>query len=247
MSGFAQSGPRWRRGLTLVELLITATITAMTLAAGATMISAVSNAANQTRDTRSTKKAGQMTADRISSLVRQARGIGEVTSTSVLLWDVDRNDDEVVNLHETSLLTYDSNRHLLILNVTTPSSENDVGPALAQATYESVSLWETRSKPYSPKEIVLAEGIEGFAFSGYPNNTETRIVNFEFSMDATTEWMQFRESVTPRATADYLFDDNAHEENETAGKPSRRTEYSRWTGWADLDGDAVVYPSDVSK
>lgn len=233
---------RGRRGFTFIELLIAASITAMTLAAGATMISAVSNATLETKDTRQVKKAGQMTASRLSSWIRQARCIGEVSGKGVILWDVDLNGDEIVNLHETSMLIYFSDTNRLARRITTPATAGDAGPALSPAAFENSVVWATTAAGHSPRDILLADNVIDFAFSGFPDNTETRIVNFRFLLNTATDQLEFREAASPRATADYLFNNNTNEASDTAGEPSRRTEYSRWTGWADVNGTPEPYP-----
>lgn len=243
MERFTTFRTRMRRGFTFIELLIAASMTAMTLAAGATMISAVTNAAVETRDLRNMKKAGQMTADRLSAMIRQARGVGQVTSTSIVLWNADRNGDEVINLHETCLLYHDGATDQLKRWQTYGASESDVGPTVSQAVFEDATLWSALATTISPKQSVLAENIQKFAMSGYPTKTETRIVNFAFAIEVDSTTMVFRESASPRGSADYLFNNNTHEDNETADAPSRRIEYSRWTGWADVDGNTVAYPN----
>ncbi|MCB9858088.1 MAG: hypothetical protein H6818_20580 [Phycisphaerales bacterium] len=234
---------RIRRGFTFVELLIAASMTAMTLAAGATMISAVTNAAMETKDVRNSKKSGQMTADRLSAMIRQARAVGQVTSTSILLWNGDTNGDEIINLNETCLLYYDGATDCLKRWQTFGASESDVGPVVPQASFENAALWSAQATAVSPKQSVFAENIARFAMSGFPSNTETRIVNFAFAIDSESTPLVFRESASLRASADYIFNADTHEDPETSGEPSRRTEFSRWTGWADVDGEAVTYPN----
>ncbi|HPF39453.1 MAG TPA: hypothetical protein P5081_12480 [Phycisphaerae bacterium] len=231
-----------RRAFTFVELLIAASITAMTLAAGATMISAVSNAAVETSDTRNAKKTGQMTADRLAGMIRQARAVGVVTSTTIILWNADLNDDEIVNLHETCLIEFDGLTNQLYLWQTQPTYDGDVGPALTEKQFSMEALWTAAAATYSVRQTIFAENILRFSMSGFPEYTETRIVNFKFAVETDSITLLFRESASPRASADYLFNDNTHDDGASADEPSQRVEYSRWTGWADVDGDTVKYP-----
>ncbi|MCA9256559.1 MAG: hypothetical protein KDA33_13015, partial [Phycisphaerales bacterium] len=199
---------RTRRAFTFVELLIAASMTAMTLAAGATMISAVSNAAIETSDTRNAKKTGQMTADRLAGMIRQARAVGVVSSTSIILWNMDVNGDEVVNLHETCRISFDGATDQLLIWQTIPSTDGDVGPALTDKQFSTETLWVAAAAASSPKQSVFAENILRFAMSGFPDYTETRIVNFKFAVEKDSIVLLFRESASQRATADYHFHDD---------------------------------------
>lgn len=232
-----------RRGFTLVEILVAAMITAMTLGAAATMVNAISNAALDTKETRNEKKAGRMLVDRVSEHIRNARGIGEVRPDAIVLWENDTNSDDRVNLHETSIITYSTSTKEVKRTATAGTSADDVGPEVSTATFTNVDSLSALASGYTKREAVIGEKVESFSMSGYPSKTETRVVNFSFEKAGRTVSHAFRESVAPRATADYLFNDATKEAPATAGMPVRRIEYSRWTGWADVDGDAIVFPN----
>lgn len=231
-------------GFTFIEMLIAASITAMTLAAGATMISAVSNAARDTSETRDVKKAGQMTTDRIGSLIRQARCVGDVTSSAIVLWNVDLNGDEKVNLHETCRIAYDNSTRRISRLQTSSNTPGDVGPEVLDVVFTSNTAMAAMALAYSPREMILADSVADFTMTGYPAKTETRIVNFRFGLVAKSGEFEFRGSASPRASADYLFNVKTNEASETAGMPSQRLEYSRWTGWADVNEQTPTYPGD---
>jgi type II secretory pathway pseudopilin PulG len=231
-----------RRGFTFVEILIAAMITAMTLGAAATMVNAISNAALETKETRNEKKAGRILVDRVSERIRNARGIGEVRPDAIVLWEKDTNSDDRVNLHETSVITYSTSTKELTRTITSGSSAADVGPEVPTATFTNVDSLNALAGGYTKQEAVIGERVESFSMSGYPSKTETRVVNFSFEKAGRTVSHAFRESVAPRATADYLFNDATKEVPAAAGMPVRRIEYSRWTGWADVDGETIVYP-----
>lgn len=233
---------RSRPAFTFVELLIAASITAMTLAAGATMVSAVSNAVNDTKDTRAVRKSGQLTVDRACSLVRQARGIGQVKEKVAVFWDVDLNRDDIVNMYETSMLVYKSDTFALVWRKPVPPSAGSSGAVVADNIFTDAQKMGTLYTGLTIREVTIAVGVQGFLFAGFPDTTQTRIVNFAFWLNSAGGAMLFRGSASPRASADYLFDSKTQEANETAGEPIRRTEFSRWTGWADVDGKSVVYP-----
>src|SRR5205823_5445674 len=92
---------KYRRGFTMVELLMAGTMTALTAAAGAAFISAMSNASMTTRDVRAVNSAGHFALSQIGKIIREGRAVGQVTSTTVNLWLSDTNGDDLVNLYET--------------------------------------------------------------------------------------------------------------------------------------------------
>jgi len=231
-----------RRGFTFIEMMIAASISAMILAATATMVSAVSNAAIDTRDKRNAKKVGRMAVKRLATYIRTARAIGTVEDHAIVLWDGDRNEDDRVNLYEISLVQYQPMNEQLVRFKMQPVTVGDVGPEVAMADFTSVANVIALSTGETVNTTVIADNIVAFDFNAYPSTTETRIVNFGLDVAWKGEPLTFRKSVSPRASADYLFNVNTSVDDGVAGKPLRRTEYSRWTGWADVDGTMVVFP-----
>ncbi len=231
-----------RRGFTFVELMIAAMITAMTMTAAAAMVSAISNAAVGTKEARNQKKSGRILVDRVATYIRTARAIGEVQADGVVLWDRDRNSDDRVNLHELSYVKYSPQDRVVRRFRTVGNSDADVGPELTTAQFGSIQAVVGLAGSYTIEDTVIGENIDSFVMTGYPEKTETRVVNFEFQVAGEIESLAFRESVTPRAPADYLFEPKARLAPDRSGMPVRRKEVSRWTGWADIQNKQVRFP-----
>src|SRR6185295_15509551 len=90
-----------RTGFTMVELLTACVITSLVATASAALISAVSSASIQTKQSRQVKNSGNYALNRITSTIREARSIGTVSSTAMTLWLNDTNSDDTANLYET--------------------------------------------------------------------------------------------------------------------------------------------------
>ena len=91
---------RYKRGFTLVELLLALIVTGILLAAVTTLAFAV-NAANDTTDDTSQKQAQVRFATlRISELIRHCKLICGTPSGDLAIWRADNNGDKQININE---------------------------------------------------------------------------------------------------------------------------------------------------
>lgn len=223
------SGRHRAPAFTLVELLLAATTAAMVTGAAAALTSAVANAASQTRDIRKTKTAGYYALNRIGQVMREARGIGQVTASAVSLWAEDYNGDETINLYETAVVRYDAAKKQIIyeyvesggaMPATTVITANFKNAATLLTLYPSADL----------KSIVWADGVESFGFVGYPDYTDTKIIETNFVIDTDDDAVGFTTSASPRASADYLFVPAANGPPLPGSTKKQRKKVSKWTG-----------------
>lgn len=223
--------PRRLPAFTLVELLLAAVTAAMVTGAAAALTSAVANAASQTRDIRKTKTAGYYALNRIGQAIREARCIGQVTVSAVSLWVEDYNGDEDVNLYETGVIRYDAAKKQIIYEYpessgampgTTVTTTNFKNSATLLSLYPSSDL----------KSIVWAEGVESFGFVGYPDYTDTKVVEANFVLGTGGDAVGFTTAASPRASADYLFVPAANGPPLPGSNKKQRKKVSKWTGVA---------------
>jgi prepilin-type N-terminal cleavage/methylation domain-containing protein len=190
------------RAFTLVELLTASAITALVAAAAAALIFAIGDASAQTRDLRETKTAGHYALGRIEAAIRSARAIGVVTPTSITLWTADTNGDDVLNVKEVGGIWYDGTTKR-ITYVSLPNS-TDTSPVILSSFINPTNVG-TLLTSLGNKTVVWAEGVESLTFTGYPNNTDTRIVDTAFTIGTGVDAVVFRIAASPRASADYLY------------------------------------------
>lgn len=228
-----------RRGMTLVELLLAGTVSAITATAGATMIYAITSASDSTRDDRTTKNQGRFALLRISKAIREARAIGDSDSSCVVLWREDANQDDVVNLYELGIIKYKAvTQELTFLSLVPPDGVSP-GIVVSDADFQDkAAVASLVNASGDKKTVVWAEGVESFTFSCFPSKAEARIVDVKFQMRSGEERLTFSESITPRASADYLFEPLANEPSVVPGDRIRRKHRSRWKGFYDLRGQA---------
>ena len=227
---------RVRAAFTLVELLTAAVITALVATAGTTLICAIGNAASSTKDIRKTQTAGHYALARIGDTIRSARAVGLVTSTSITLWLADRNNDDVLNVNELGAILYDGTTRQITF-VSMPSSTDLTAVTLAR--FSSASQVATLLTGTGNLSVVLAEGVESLTFVGYPDNTNTRIIDTTFTIGTGTDAMTFEIAASPRASADYLFKSAAQAAPLSGSTRIRRAVISRFNG---LDAVAMPVP-----
>ena len=222
-----------RSAFTFLELILAAAITALVATAGTTLIFAITNAATQTRNLRSTKAAGDYALFRFARAVRSARAVGNVTPTTITLWVDDKNGNDGLNLNELAYILYDAGEKQIGYR-TMESSTNTTEVAAWQFTnFDSLrSLMDNAS----PQNVIWAYGVETFALDGHPANTDARIVQLQLTIGTGGEEAAFQTSASPRASADYLFNVEARAPPLPGSTRIRRKYYSRWDGYADLMG-----------
>jgi len=216
-------------------MLLAASITAMVATAGTAMVFAISNASQTNRNICDTKNVGHYAAKRIGKAVREARCIGEVTATTITLWTEDENEDDLMNLDEMAAIYYDPTEKEVVYVRIDPNVD-DATP-VSEAGFQDYGVLATALGGADVQSIVWAEGIESLAFIGYPNNTETRVVDVRLTINDGAEEIAFRTTASPKAPADYLFLPEARIDPANGTDRVRRRHYSRWDGFADVTAE----------
>lgn len=196
---------RGRRGMTLVELLLAAMMTAVISAAAATLLSGASNASAQSRNARSVTAAGHYAEGRIGAVIRQARAIGQVTATRVSLWLSDANDDDRMQLSESAVIFYDSTAKAISIVQTDSSATSASSTLVANSTFQDVTLMTSAIRGVAYKTTQWAEDVQACAFEGYPSLSDTRVVNSVFTIATGSDATEFAVTAGPKASGDYLF------------------------------------------
>lgn len=235
-----------RPGFTLLETVLSSLVTALTAVAGYTLIFATTNASLGTRDLRTAKNKGRFPLNRITTRIRESRGIGDLTPTAIALWEEDKNANDVLELHEICIIRYDANARTILYDyLDTPGG---VVPDIVvpESSFINLTMLDTMMAIPDLRTEIWAEGIDNFAFDGYPRNgssngiggqrpgTDARLINVSFTITTDTDTLTFSQAVSPRAPADYLFVTTANQDPVTPGGRRRRAAYSRWTGFTDI-------------
>jgi len=235
---------RYRRsGFTLIEMLVAAAVAAFITAAAATMINGIANASTNAAEYRAAKSEGMASMQRITKEIRSARAIGEVTAESVILWNADENNNDKIDDLELKKIHYDSADKAIKLTTLDPGvlAPDGLDTGTDGIMNTGLTAFDLLASIRGDTQTI-AENVEQFSISGYPDSTDARIVNFSFEKPMTDDKLVFRDAASPRAPADYLFVDEAKVMDVDSGRWVRKEE-SRWTGFSDLKGETIVFPN----
>jgi len=191
--------------MTLIELLLAAMMTAVISAAAATLLGGASNASAQSRNARTVTSAGHYVEGRIGATVRQARGIGQVTSTRISLWLNDSNDDDRMQLAESAVIFYDSSAKAITIIQTDSTATSASSTLVPNTTFQDVTLMSSAIQGVAYKTTKWAEDVQACAFDGFPSLTDTRVVNAVFTIATGSDATEFAVTASPKAPADYLY------------------------------------------
>lgn len=218
-----------RRAFTFIELIVASIITALVATAGTTLIFATTSASRDLGDIRDTKTAGQYALSQIATHIREARCIGEVTSSRLSLWVEDMNGDDVPNLREMATIQYvSSDKSIAYSTIDPDNSYADYAVPLSVLT--SADSTSQAIGAANPQTDVWAHDVESFSFNGYPNTTDTRIVETRFVIGQGAGAVVFETTASPRAPADYLFVAEANTAPPPGSTRKSRSLISPWRG-----------------
>ncbi|MBX3394859.1 MAG: prepilin-type N-terminal cleavage/methylation domain-containing protein [Phycisphaerae bacterium] len=193
-----------KRAFTLIEMMLAASVTALTATAGATMIYAISSSATQTRDYRTQRSEGHYALSMIGRTIRQARAIGYLNGDSMSLWLRDSNGNDTVDIEEMGRIYFDSSNHAVLFDYFDNSEVTGLG-ALAFNQLFTPSDVATVMNVTQRKTVALAKGVDSLQFDGHPDSVEVRMVQMRLTMSVNGESLTFHHAASPKASGDYLF------------------------------------------
>lgn len=194
-----------RRGMTLIELLLAAMMTALITAAAATLLSGASNASAQSRNARTVTAAGHYTEGQIGTVIRQARAVGQVTPTRISLWLDDTNKDDRVQLSEVGVIYYESSSKVISILRTDAADTTPSSMSVTRESFQDAEQLVNEIRNYTCKVTQWAVDVQACNFEGYPALTDTRVVNATFTLATGSDATDFAVTASPKASGDYLF------------------------------------------
>ncbi len=218
----------------MIELLIASTVTALVAASGATFVSAMSNASLTTRNVTETKTAGHYASFQMTKVIREARGVGQVTPSTVTLWLSDQSSDDNLNLYETGVLRYDSVNKEVVLDYLQPAGGVSPVTTASTATFSDSALLTAAMPPADKKSTIWAENIDSLTFTGQGSGVQTRMVEVTFTVNINGQPTAFRAAAAPRAQADYLFYPETQSPPLTNSNRKIRKAISSWMGLSNV-------------
>ncbi|HVP11671.1 MAG TPA: hypothetical protein VMV94_10845, partial [Phycisphaerae bacterium] len=212
------------------ELLAAAAVSALAATGGATLVFAIANASQETRDIRDTVSAGHYALNQIGETVRESRAIGQVQSAGVTLWVRDANADDHMTLNEVAVIRYDSSAKQILYQYTNAASA--ASTAVTYTNFTSYTTLQAQISASSLQSVVWASDVQSVSLSGYPSLTNTRTVDVRFAIGTGADQVAFQVAASPKAPGDYLFLADTRIAPSGTQSRVRRKYYSIWDGFA---------------
>ena len=169
---------RYKKGFTLVELLVALIVTGIVLAAVATLAFAVGVANDATDDTSQKQAQVRYATLRISELIRHCKLIWNASSNSLTVWQADDDSDGQIDTDE---LVYIE--------------------AVQGTDYIQIQLRDPNTDP-----VVLIPQCSNVQFVPSPDAPQTRFVSISFDLDENGVTHNYQINASLRAWAGNLLD-----------------------------------------
>lgn len=156
------------RGLSLLELLLALSITAMVGAAIAGMLGAVSSGVGARRDTRAVMVLANAAQARLAAYIMPSRCVLSVDGPNPVLWFNDNRESDTVHATELRWLIFDAKTGTLNVHyVDLPSSWTQIGRDLEDHEYPLGTPWNSVLAEYQAKgwtaSCTLVDGLASAA------------------------------------------------------------------------------------
>jgi hypothetical protein len=181
-----------RRGLSLLELLLSLSITVMVAGAICGMLGAVTSGVETRADTRSIMLSCSAAQQRLGAYICPARCILGKTDSSLAVWFNDDRATETVHASEIRWLRWnDATGNLSVYLVVLPEEWTDIEQEIADLEYSEAADWEAVFADYSSqgyvKEVPLCDGLDSVTIDiDTKNPMVARQVSFTLGYEANT-------------------------------------------------------------
>ncbi len=147
--------PSFRRGLTLMELLLALSISAMVAGTIVAMLSAVRQGVVSRRDSRNVLVMAHAAETRLTAYLVPANCILEATSTSLVIWLNDDTKSDTVHATELRWMRYDAAAGEIVVDyVSFPEDWSEAMCDVNNRDYPKASNWETVKQSYATRDLI---------------------------------------------------------------------------------------------
>lgn len=186
---------RGRRALTLIELMLALSITALVAAAISGMMTAVSAGVSTRQDTRSLMVRANAAQMRLGAYLAPACCVLAADGTRVVVWFEDARESSTVHATEIRWLVYDAGNEAIDVHyVQFPDGWSQVAKDLADQEYPPDANWDTVLSVYEglgyTGQLRLLDGVASMAVvtnEATVMASDHLTFNLEFTTGATTQ------------------------------------------------------------
>lgn len=174
--------------MTLIEVMLAVTITAMVAGAIAGMMAAVSAGVTKKRDTRAVMVRANAAQVRLSAYVVPARCVLDVPADGVVVWLNDSREGGTVNISEVRWLFYDATSEAIAaFYVVFPDDWTEAQKSSADRSYPTSTNWKSLLSSLKTAGVIettrLVDGLGAVAVTSARADLDTRVVNFDLSFE----------------------------------------------------------------
>jgi prepilin-type N-terminal cleavage/methylation domain-containing protein len=177
MGVFEMQGMEYKKGFTLVELLVALVVTGIVLTAVAALAFAMNTATNSTDDISQKQAQLRFASLRIQELVRHSKLICSVSDYDVAVWRADDNNDGKINIGELVYIEAGPERdHIQLCEF--PSSDSSV-INIESIDAIATNWWSAYSGSVNYIQIVPQCSNVEFGFDELPPQSKFASITFE--------------------------------------------------------------------
>jgi hypothetical protein len=145
------------RGLSLLEMLLAMSITAMVGGAIVGMLGAVSTGVGSRRDSRTTMVQAAASRSRLAAYIAPARSVLASTTSSVTLWLDDSRESQTVHASEIRWIRFNAeDREITVRYVRFPEAWSQTTRNLADNEYAAGSNWDIVLTTYTAQGLIAS-------------------------------------------------------------------------------------------
>lgn len=180
------------RGLTLMEMMLALTITAMIAGAIAGMMAAVSSDVGSRRDTRSVMVRANAAQSRLSAYILPARAFLEHSTDHLVIWLNDSRASDSAHASEVRWVMFDSTSGAIdVVYISFPNNWTQSQIDLADTEYTANSNWLMVLRDFEMRDLAnsirLVDGLADcrITLDNDPSALASRLAGFELEFQAT--------------------------------------------------------------
>ena len=196
--------PPTRRALTLLELMLALSITAMVATAISGMMSAVITGVSTRRDNRSLMIRANAAQTRLAAYIAPSRSVLDATDSDLVLWLEDARESGTVHATEIRWLKFDAIEGTIdVYFVDFPDSWQQTAKDLADRQYAADANWKMVLDAYQSNgwisTLCLVDGLEGVTVRTDADNAlDSRHVGYELNFWTSNGSLSTQVSATVR-------------------------------------------------
>lgn len=196
---------RYNSGFTLVELLVSLTMSAVILTAVATFAYAVGTADDASKQKKQQQVQMRFATLRISELIRSSRLICGVTGDDIALWRSDDNGDGQINVSELIYIeNVDHGSGIRLVEFSSHTMYEDIVVELGDITSGSLKSWLKDN--YDESYTLLVSDCDGVWFLTDLSPPWSRFASIQFRLLADDTNAKYQISAALRSWAGHLLD-----------------------------------------